>query len=102
MQNNKVCKECNEPITSRSYPCSVDKDGNYTCKSCNYRKMMQKELPEIQSNIEACFKKRNSDNNDWSDFELMVSNFSELMFKFNEKDVEAIAYILENVRERWD
>jgi hypothetical protein len=90
------CDECGRII--KSYPIY----GSGTCHVCQYEKYVKENMPKILSDIDAFFKKNINEDHDLDSIDFLLVKFVELLPKMKEADVEAINYLLENIKNRYD
>lgn len=91
-----VCDTCGRVI--KSYPIY----GKGTCHVCQYEKYVNENVPKLKSQIDDFFKKRIEEGYDIGSIDFLLSTFVELLPKIKEADVDAINYILESIKNRWD
>jgi DNA-directed RNA polymerase subunit RPC12/RpoP len=89
-----ACAKCGKEITK--YPIYGD-----TCCTCNYREFIETEIPKILINLTNFHSKRVKDGCDVSNVDMLIPSILEVLDKMTDKDIEAINYIIETVRERY-
>lgn len=87
---------------------SCDKCGNIinkypiygnTCCSCNYRRFVENQ--DLKKKIDAFYQRRIEEGCDVTDKDQLLSSLLDVIEKMDERDIEAIDYIINNVKERW-